>query len=194
MNMAREEQTIEIPPFPPLTWTGFNWEGVIHLDAWREFASVLELCPWLDSWERPEGDLGLNVSSPAGNSPEAPNLEQMFTFQHLLDDQAALRDEVLKAIFAKYPALREIYGDAVEGEAMPAISEPDDLLRLISPNVVYVLANPKDGFCRIGFGFDCKWDEEGGLGVLTHRDGAISVGGADEAFREYFAELEDRPA
>ena len=40
----------------------------------------------------------------------------------------------------------------------------------------------------IGFELGCVWDEEHGLGVMTHRDRVVDVGGADTAFTEWIAE------
>jgi len=47
-----------------------------------------------------------------------------------------------------------------------------------------VLANEKDGFTHVGFGFTCKWDEEHALGVLTHKGRVIDVGSVDRAFTD----------
>jgi len=69
-------------------------------------------------------------------------------------------------------------------ENMPEIKNPNDLLSLISPGTVYVLAKDIDGFVRIGFGFGCKWDEEHGLGVLTHKGNVLEVGESDTAFTD----------
>lgn len=185
-----QEPTIELPPFPALTWSGFHWEGIVHLHTWRGFIPIQQLCPWVTSGVLPDGDLHLNVSSPVDDSPEPPSQEQVASFRHLLDHQASLREAALHAVFADYPRLRECYGDFVDEESMPAISEASALLRLVRPGGVHVLANPKNGFTRVGFGFSCKWDEEHGLGVLTHHGVVIATGGADEAFSEYFPELE----
>jgi|KBSSwiStaDraftv2_1062776.scaffolds.fasta_scaffold117195_1 hypothetical protein len=185
-----EQPTIELPRFPLLTWNDFYWDGAVHLPAWRGFIPIQELCPWVTSGIRPDGELHLHVSSPVDERPEPPSREQIISFQHLLDNQASLREAALQAIFADYPRLRECYGDFVDDESMPRISAASDLLRLIRPGGVHLLAHPKDGFTRVGFGFSCKWDEEHGLGVLTHRGVVIAVGGADEAFSEYFPDLE----
>jgi hypothetical protein len=179
--MTHDEQpTIELPPFPLLTWNDFYWDGAVHLPAWRGFIPLQE----------PDGELHLHVSSPVDEKPEPPSREQILSFQHLLDNQASLREAALQAIFADYPRLRECYGDFVDDESMPRLSAASDLLRLIRPGGVHLLAHPKDGFTRVGFGFSCKWDEEHGLGVLTHRGVVIAIGGADEAFSEYFPDLE----
>lgn len=184
--------TIDFPPFPPLVWRGFAWEAIVHLDSWRGFIPIEELCPWVTRGILPDGDLHLyvSVSSADHGTPTPPSPEQVLSFQHLLDNQASLRDAALQAVFADYPRLRECYGDFVDEQVMPEISEPRGLMRLVRPGGIHVLAHPKEGFTRIGFGFSCSWDEEHGLGVLTHCGRIIATGCADEAFSEYFPELE----
>ena len=173
-----------------MTWRGSFWEGMLCLNAWRGFTQTGDRRWWSMLRGPANKDLLLQVSSPVENGPQPPSAEQLTSFQHLLSHQEAIRDAVLEAVFADYLRLRECYGDAVDGQSMPPISQASGLLRLLSPNIVHVLANPKDGFTRVGFGFDCKWDEEHGLGVLTHRGAVIATGGADEAFNEYFPDLE----
>jgi hypothetical protein len=177
---------LHVPPFPRLTWNGSFWEGKVHLEAWRGFISIREFCPWVTRGGLPDGDLRLHVSSPVNDKPEPPNQEQITSFQHLLDHQKTLREAVLRAVFEQYPRWKKCYAGFVDEQMMPAISDASALTRLIRPGGVHVMANPKNGFTFIGFEFACKWDEEHGLGVLTHRGTVISTGGADEAFREYF--------
>ncbi len=185
-----KQPTIELPPFPQLTWNDFFWDSVVYLPSWRGFIPDQELCPWVTSGIRPDGELDLSVSSPVDEKPEPPSREQMVSYQHLIDHQESLLETVLQAIFADYPRLRECYADSVGDELMPPISAVSDLLSLIRPNVVHLLGNPKDGFTRVGCGFSCKWDYEHGLGVLTHRGVVIAIGESDEAFSEYFPDLE----
>ena len=42
----------------------------------------------------------------------------------------------------------------------------------------------------MGFKFGCTWDDEHGLGVMTHRGHVVEVGGADTAFLEWIAEAD----
>jgi hypothetical protein len=69
-------------------------------------------------------------------------------------------------------------------ENMPEIKHPNELMRLIRPGMVHVLASEIDGFVRVGFEFGCKWDEEHGLGVLTHKGKVMEVGQAEASFND----------
>jgi hypothetical protein len=65
---------------------------------------------------------------------------------------------------------------------------------LIGLSSVHVLSVAKDGIAYIGFEFGCTWDGEHGLGVMTHRDRVIEVGGADTSFLAWIAEQDAEPA
>lgn len=53
------------------------------------------------------------------------------------------------------------------------------------------LAISKDGFAYVGFELGCSWDEEHGLGVLTHKDHVVKIGEAETAFEESGLEPDD---
>jgi hypothetical protein len=44
------------------------------------------------------------------------------------------------------------------------------------------MENEKDGFAYAGYQFRCTWDQEHGLGIMTHRDRIIEIGGSDSSF------------
>ena len=64
----------------------------------------------------------------------------------------------------------------------PAVDHPAQLQNLIGLNIVHVLDELNDGVCYIGCEFGCQWDEEHGLGVMTHRGQVVQVGAAEESF------------
>src|SRR5215204_2224285 len=130
-----------------------------------------------------------------------PTEEQTRAFQHLLDNERTMRDAVLQGVFKEYPIWRaSYYGGQISSdggktyqparefpemfppENMPEISKPTDLTRLIRPHGIHILKDAKDGFAEVGFAFACKWDEEHGLGVLTHKGQVIQVGDGTASF------------
>jgi hypothetical protein len=189
--MSDDLSEVEIPPFPTLFWNDYYWEGDVILPAWEGFISLRKLSPWLTNEHGRDGELALNVQSPVDGQVKPPSVEQAATFSHFLEKQLEIRRLVLQAVFDDYPRLRECYGDFVDPKDMPEISSPEGLLELIRPNTVHVMAKAKAGFTRVGISFRCKWDEEHGLGVSTHHGKVVAMGGADEAFSEYFPALDD---
>lgn len=186
---ARNETQIIHPPFPILRRDSSSWIGRVHLEAWRGFATRESLTDEFMSFRfsaKPEGDLGLEVSaSDKRGNGVTPTHAQARAFQHLLDNQKTLRDAVLNGIFAAYDNWRESYiADEMLSENMPKLSDSRDLVHIIKPSTVYVLANEKEGFTHVGFSFSCKWDEEHALGVLTHKGIVVDVGQAETAFTD----------
>lgn len=209
-----EKQRLVAPPFPKLVRRTFgdgdrglfHWEGIIRLPSWGDFATYAALAS--DQWSPTRdgfknGDMRLIVY-PIDLDATVPTEDQARALQHLLDNETASYEAVLAAIFQVYPNWRENYfGEQLSGDGgktwqkgwdlpdmfppdnMPAISSPSELRLLIRPGSVHIMANPKDGFTRVGFGFRCKWDEEHGLGVSTHRGVVIEVGAAETAFDEF---------
>jgi hypothetical protein len=185
------------PPFPILRRHAFGdgelfaWRGRVHLEEWKGFAPREELANEFMIFRfsaEPDGDFGLDVRPlDIRQSNFKPTHAQARAFQHLLDNQQALRESVLNGIFSVYDGWRKGHlADDMPPENMPELSHHRDLVRLISPSTVHVLANEKDGFTHLGFGFDCKWDEEHALGVLTHKGRVIEIGQADTAFTDQY--------
>ena len=117
-----------------------------------------------------------------------PTSAQQSAFQHFIDDQEAIRDAVLQAVFEVYPKWRGcILGTLSEmftNELMPPISQPADLRHLVRLGTVHVTSKERDGVTAVGLSFSCKWDEEHGLGVLTHKGKVLDVGQARVSFQE----------
>ena len=70
---------------------------------------------------------------------------------------------------------------------MPEIERIEQLRSLIGLSNVYVHAVSKDGMAYIGYEFGCTWDDEHGLGVMTHRNRIVEAGYADASFDEWTA-------
>ena len=86
------------------------------------------------------------------------------------------------AIADAYNSVAHLYIEAGVPDLPPALDRPDQLRGLIGLNFVHVLAESKDGVCYIGCEFGCEWEEEHGLGVMTHRGEVVAVGHAEMSF------------
>lgn len=166
--------TIDIPPFPPLTWDRYSWSGEVRLPSWAGFqsrrgayASVSEPMP-------SDGTAGLTVE---GDAESLPTPEQAAAFRYLLENESAVAAAVLRALFDYYPAERE-------PEDVPEIADPAGLRVLVGLSAVHVTWVVQDGAACIGIGFefDSAWDAEHGAGVMTHQGRVIATGQADSSF------------
>jgi hypothetical protein len=169
-----------VEPFPPLRWTGALWEGRVDLPVWRGFSAG----------QGTEDTVFLRVAPPPGGGEyREPSPPQAAALRYLLSHDAAIRDNIVRAIYVNYPALQHEYGYDPDEAArvMPDLTGPDDLHNLIHLSTVHIFDTTWDGVAYEGFEFDCTWDAEHGLGVLTHRARMVEVGGAEVSYEEWLA-------
>jgi hypothetical protein len=142
------------------------------------------------------------VPPPAGVAERPPSAEQGNALRYLLEHEAAIRDALVAAIFEEYPVSRErlLRQAFVDESEMPALERPEELKSHIGLSTVHVLPVVKHDAAYIGFEFGCTWDDEHGLGIMTHQDrivelphlGVGKVSGGDLASEEWMAEEDVR--
>jgi hypothetical protein len=172
------------------------------LSSWRGFQSRLGAYAASSSTKESDGTARLSVPPPAGVAERPPSAEQANAFQYLLDHEQAIRDALVPAIFEEYPVIRErLLGQGLVDESdMPALERPEQLKSHIGLSTVHVLPVVKNDTAYVGFEFGCTWDDEHGLGVMTHRGrivelphlGVGKVSGGDLASEEWVAEEDAR--
>jgi hypothetical protein len=168
------------------------------LCSWRGFQSRLGAYAASSSIKESDGTARLSVPPPAGVAERPPLAEQADAFRYLLEHEEAIRDALVAAIFEEYPVIRaRLLGQGFINEVdMPALQRPEQLKSHIGLSTVHVLPIVKDDAAYIGFEFGCTWDEEHGLGVMTHQGrlvelphlGISKVNGGDLASEEWMAE------
>jgi hypothetical protein len=183
-------QPLNMPPFPPLTRDKYSWTGEVELPSWAGFQSRRGAYGSFSSHAKSDGRAHLTIEPQTDDAETPPTPEQVRAFQLLVDNEPAVANSVLLAIFTNYPDMRDKYGyrDEDAAELMPEIQRADQLRQLIGLSSVHVLSVAKDATVYIGFEFGCTWDVEHGLGVMTHKDRVVKVGGADTSFLEWIAE------
>jgi hypothetical protein len=129
----------------------------------------------------------LSIRSPtdADDTVSVPSNGQESAFIFLRDNDALMRDKVIRAIFDAYPTMREsaaaFFGKGLN-EIMPHLQTPSDLKPMIGLSTIHISDVEKDGAAYIGFEFGCDWEQEHGLGVMTHKDRIVEVGDCQTAF------------
>ncbi|MET3019048.1 DUF6985 domain-containing protein [Flavobacterium hydatis] len=121
---------------------------------------------------------------------EEHSIEHNNGIEYLQNNQTTILESILSELLNKYPKLQEIY-DYPEDEKqdfMPDISQTKDFADLLSPSSIYITSVFKDDIPYIGYMFSCSWDSEHGLGIMTHKNQIIEIGGADTAFSTWSAE------
>jgi high-affinity nickel permease len=69
---------------------------------------------------------------------------------------------------------------------MPKLNNGNELTELIELTQIFILSNSSLDIYFIGFYFACGWDDDHGIGFLTHKDKVVQFGQIEEASDEYF--------
>ncbi|NPC91257.1 hypothetical protein HOO54_03060 [Bacillus sp. WMMC1349] len=90
---------------------------------------------------------------------------------------------ILKKLFDLYPEIQDDYGwDLNEEERakyLPDINSSGQLFDLIELCNIHIHDVSNDGMAYVGYELACTWEEEHGLGVMTHKNRIVAIGGAD---------------
>ncbi|MFL5732697.1 MAG: DUF6985 domain-containing protein [Chloroflexia bacterium] len=189
---------LNIPPLPPLRWNDYYWVATIVLTSWAGFRSRQGRFSSIDESVTSDGSVNLMIRTP-DRKQSTPSAEQVAAYQQLIEQQESIRETPLEAIFAQYPTWREEYiEDYGEEEAeeeieevVPDIQRPEQLKELIGLSTVHIHTHAKDGLAYVGYQFGANWDDEHGLGVMTHAGRVVDIGQADTSVLEWIAEEDD---
>lgn len=153
--------------------TDGTWETKIVLDDWSSFF-----------------DYPVEVDVRLGGDEEVEMVQDkhLQTFEYLKDNQKQILKNILEKIFSEYKNLQEIYNYDEEDKCMPDIDSTAELKDLIDLLRVYILNVEKNNLCYIGFEFACKWDDEHGLGFMTHGTKVVEMDDASCSFVSWIAE------
>lgn len=190
--MPNPTSEIEVPPFPPLRWAEYGWEGVAVIPAWAGFQSRGGAYGSRDSAKPSDGRVRLNIASPHVNNREQPSVVQRKTYEVFLSQQQRIREAMLAELLGRYEAWRSTSADMMDKEEfeelMPPVSETEGFRNLIGLSNIHLLTEEMNGQAYIGFEFGCTWDDEHGLGFMMHGDRVVKLGDADSSFLEWIAE------
>jgi hypothetical protein len=185
MNLPWKKETpssLTVPPFPPLKLDNDEWEAQFVLPSWVEEprgnddSEEAELC---------NGCVSLSVEPPWTKSNERilTHLlpEQIRAFQYLIDNEPAICQAIVQAVFTEYPQIKRDYEWTKEfhedwDDILPNLTEPQEIKDLICPCSVRVWDLHKDDFAYWGIEFGCTWDEEHGFGIAMHKDRIVEMG------------------
>ena len=154
------------------------WTGKIELPVWNEiFPNAAEI--------------EVSVGGDEMTDQILPIHETALRF--LQENQIEILVEILNSLLSYYPQLQEDYG--YEGEEkeefMPDVHDIRDFVGLVTPTQIHLLNVEVEGVGYVGYQFQCSWDEEHELGIMTHKTRVVEIGDEDSAFLSWIAE-EDR--
>ncbi len=170
--MSENNETLMLPPFPPLTWGGWDWR-----------------CPWSPPWCRTEETPELIVRPvtarslkqfDARSAPQ-PAAEQVAAFQFLLDPETPLQHSLLLQIRENVPELADA--------GWPEVQSYWELA------TVMIFRPAHEDVAYTGFVFNClQWDDgyEHGLGIVAHKERVVFLGMGEDGTNEAKAQSDLR--
>lgn len=172
-------------------------EGVVQLPVWAGFQSRQGVYASVDSSNLSDGSVQLHLGGDVVVDHPTISPAQVAAYHFLINQQAQIQDAILTALLSQYKELQALYDYAPEEalQYMPDVSDPAGFKPLIGLSSVYILEVSKDNVAYVGYGFGCAWDDEHGLGVMTHKDRIVEIGGIDSAFLTWVAkqDLDPKP-
>src|SRR5262249_46796113 len=160
-------------PLPTLTWNGYSWSARVRLPSWAGFQSRGGSYGSIDSHEPSTGTVELSVGGEQANQSVPPSPEMAAAFGYLTEHEAEVAQVVIAAVADE--ARRLLDNGLVEDRHFQrslkrAARGGGDLRKVVGLNAVHILGTSHDGVAYVGFELGCDWEEEHGLGVLTHRN------------------------
>ena len=106
---------------------------------------------------------------------------QINAYHHLLQNQYEIRDSIIRSLIEKFDWLKETYYlDPDDDPDVPRITPETpidfDFKPFIGPaSVSFYEEESKNGVSYLEWHFDCAWDPEHGLAMITHQERVIDL-------------------
>lgn len=172
-----------------------NLEGPITLACWRGFQSRQEAYNASGNPHPSDGHARITLGGDMISEDPGVQPFHINAYNYLMEFQEKVQEQILLALLQEYKSLQEMYGYNSREAAvlMPDITDPRQFRQLIGLSAVHLLNVSKDDIAYVGYEFGCTWDDEHGLGVMTHKDRIIEIGDASTAFLTWIADKDRDP-
>lgn len=170
-------------------------EGTVSLPAWIKFQSRQGSYGSVDTHESPNEIFSISIGGDMVMDNPTITTEHVNAYNYLTTHSEQIQESILKRLFADYKNLQANYGydDNDAKEIMPDVESVDGFKKLIGLSQIHLMNVNKDGYAYVGYEFGCTWDDEHGLGFMTHKDRIIDFGGADTSFLTWVAKKDLKP-
>ena len=172
----RVAPSLDLPPFPELTWIGDCWEGFAPRPAhWQRLKVASERLRG--------GETNFDVIV-RRDAPDAPSAEQVEAYRAFVEGGESDVMRVLDAVLAHYRVLRARWLARQPTLELPVAERAEDLVQLTQLSTLYVHPTVSEGQVHLGIALRAGWDQEHGAGVLLLGDRIVRVGSHDDAMYE----------
>ena len=116
--------------------------------------------------------------------------EQIASYFYLVEHQDSIKKAMLEGLKKEFPLLLsdEYASWDHEEDFFPKASDltPEfDFKNYIGPLSISIGEAVKDGFAYVQWRFRCRWDEEHGLDIVTHKERVIDISPETDIFKIY---------
>jgi hypothetical protein len=165
-------------------------EGKIALPIWKGFQSRQGTYGSIDSNEPSNGEYKISIGGEVFVDNQTITTEHINAYEYLTTHSKEVYTVILERLLAEYKNLQPKYGydEETAKEIMPDIDDVEQFKNLIGLSQIHLLNVSKDEAAYVGYEFGCTWDDEHGLGFMTHKNRIIDFGDADTSFLTWVAE------
>lgn len=149
-------------------------EASIILEAWEGYLYK----HWENGKEISDKKVTLVFECYRGNNPEDCR-EEINAYNHLLKNQSEIRDSIIRALREKFDWLKKTYDWDQDDDITPETIADFDFKSFIGPLGVSFYDESKNDIAYLEWHFQCEWDPEHGLSVITHQDRVIDLDRGD---------------
>ena len=187
-NVSDKIPNLSLKKYSGDNYEFFKIEGFVVLEAWKGFQSRGGAYGSLDSKEASNGSVRITVDADIVEGLAKITEEQVNAYNYLIQHQEIIKDAILQSLLSDYKNMQEYYDYEEGDEEMPAVDNVSQFSNLIGLSTIHIINVNKDGIAYVGYQFGCTWDDEHGLGFMTHTNRVIHIGWAADSFQSAEAE------
>lgn len=182
---------------PNIEFRDGGFVAIVSLPIWENFQSKQGIYSLLETNQYPSGEFTISIGGDMVQDNPVITIEHVNAYDYLTTNSEEVCKSILTKLLTEYKTLQVDYGydEDETREVMPNILNIEEFKKIIGLSQIHILNVSKDNIAYVGYQFDCTWDEEHGLGFMTHKNRITAFGGADVSFLTWVAknDLEDEP-
>ena len=192
---AQSQQTKNMNTIPNIKLEDDRFEGKVSLPIWTNFQNRQGAYGSLNESENSNAEFGISIGGDMVIDNPTIKIEHVNAYDYLTTHSEQVQNSILTRLLAEYKNLQTEY-DYDEDEAkefMPDIDNIEQFKEIIGLSQIHIMEVSKDNIAYVGYEFGCSWDDEHGIGFMTHKDRIIDFGGADTSFLTWVAKEDLKP-
>ena len=166
-------------------------KGFVELPCWTGYFLAKEPNYVIKNRTVTNGRINLWVDGEITPGGYELSQEQINSYFYLIEHQVIIKHSILEALKKQFPNLLSTEYESWDHESniFPKLSDLTssefDFKNYRGPESINIGEDVKDGIAYIQWHFQCKWDEEHGLDIITHKERVIDIGSEADPWKIY---------